>query len=312
MIMMEQEIVVSIYVVTYNQEKYLRNCLDGIVMQQTNFKFEAIVIDDASTDENPEIIKEYAERYPEIIKPVLLEENLWSQGINKFFAVFLPRAKGKYIAFCEGDDYWTFEGKLQRQVDFLESHPDYSMCFHNHIVKNETESQYGYRGLIKSRDAKVEDLILCQVAQEATVLSRRTSIENDKKLKDDILSKKFQFSDIRFYLSYIHTGKVYGIAEKWSVYRVHDKGVSTVLRNKNQLKSNHKNIIRALSQCYNGKYKRLCDQLVMRDKLSVSYRLMKRKKLVKSILFQIEAFKISPYSFIRLYFSLLRTRKCLD
>lgn len=303
---------VSVYVVTYNQEKYLRECLDGIVMQQTDFPFEAIVIDDASTDGNLEIIKEYAERYPEIIKPVLLEENLWNQGINKFFAVFLPRAKGKYIAFCEGDDYWTYEGKLQRQVDFLEKHPDYSMCFHNFSVKNETDLKYGYRRLIKSRDAKIEDLILCQVVQEATVLSRRSSIEKDIELKDDILSKKFQFSDIRFYLSYIHTGKVYGIAEKWSVYRVQNKGVSTILRNRNQLKSNHINIIRALSQCYKEKYKRLYNQLVMRDKLSVSYRLIIRKKLFKSILFQIKALKISPNSFIRLYFSLLRTQKCLD
>ena len=310
--MPEQEIIVSVYVVTYNQEKYLRNCLDGIVMQKTNFKFEAIVIDDASTDTNPQIIKEYAERYPDIIKPVLLEENYWSQGINKFFAVFLPKAKGRYIAFCEGDDYWTFDEKLQRQVDFLESHPDYSMCFHNYTVKNETAQKFGYRGLYNSRDVTVEDLILCQVTQEATVLSRRSSIEDDLELKENILSKKFQFSDIRFYLSYIYMGKVYGIAEKWSVYRIQDKGVSTILRNRNQLKSNHKNIIKVLSQCYKRKYKNLYNQLIMRDKLAISYRLIMRKKLIKSILFQIDAFKISPYSFIRLYISLLTTRKCLD
>lgn len=292
---------VSVYVVTYNQEKYLRECLDGIVMQQTDFPFEAIVIDDASTDGNPEIIKEYAERYPEIIKPVLLEENLWSQGINKFFAVFLPRAKGKYIAFCEGDDYWTYEGKLQRQVDFLEKHPDYSMCFHNYEVKNETDLKYWYRGLIKSRDAKIEDIILCQVVQEATVLSRRSSIEKDIELKDDILSKKFQFSDIRFYFSYFHTGRVYGIAKTWSVYRVHEQGVSTRTIINGTCVETHKQILSNLLKCYGGKFEFLKRYIHVRELMNESSIRVKKGDILGGIKLKLKATGLSFTSVLKMY-----------
>ena len=122
---------VSIFVATYNQQMYIHECLEGILRQTTNFNFEVIVVDDASTDNNPSIIREYANRFPDKIRPFLLNENYYRKGKNKFFEIFLPNARGKYVAFCEGDDFWTFDNKLQRQVDFLESHPDYSMCCHN-------------------------------------------------------------------------------------------------------------------------------------------------------------------------------------
>ena len=99
----------------------LLQCLDGFMMQQTNFAFEVLIHDDASTDGTTEIIKEYEAKYPEIIKPIYEEENQWVKG-RRGSAVFnFPRAKGKYIAMCEGDDYWTDPLKLQKQVDFLES-----------------------------------------------------------------------------------------------------------------------------------------------------------------------------------------------
>ena len=123
---------VTIRCTVYNQAKYLRQCLDGFVMQQTTFPYEAIVHDDASTDGSADIIREYAERYPDIIKPVLEEENQYSKGggvmWKKINAAMHPDSK--YIAYCEGDDYWCDPHKLQLQVDFLESHPDYYMTCH--------------------------------------------------------------------------------------------------------------------------------------------------------------------------------------
>ena len=121
---------VSIRCCVYNHAPFLRQCLDGFVMQQTNFPFEAIVHDDASTDGSAEIIKEYAAKYPEIIKPILQTENQYSKKDGSIRRVMDAHTRGKYVAYCEGDDYWTDPLKLQKQVDFLEAHPECSLCCH--------------------------------------------------------------------------------------------------------------------------------------------------------------------------------------
>lgn len=128
----ENEILVSISCITYNHVNFIRQCLDSLLMQQCNFNFEILIHDDASTDGTQEIIKEYQEKYPNIIKPILRIENLYSKGIKGFNAKFnYSRALGKYIAICEGDDYWTDSLKLQRQVDFLETNGNMVLTFHN-------------------------------------------------------------------------------------------------------------------------------------------------------------------------------------
>lgn len=126
--MKNENIMVSILCTAYNHEKYIRQCLDGFVMQKTNFKFEVIIHDDASTDNTANIIREYEEKYPEIIKPIYQKENQYSKkaGITKNFT--LPKARGKYIAICEGDDFWTDKYKLQKQVDTLENNPNCKCC----------------------------------------------------------------------------------------------------------------------------------------------------------------------------------------
>lgn len=121
---------VSIRCQVYNHEPFLRQCLDGFVMQQTTFPFEAIVHDDASTDGSAAIIREYAEKYPDIIKPIYETENQYSKGNVTMIMIAASHPNSKYIATCEGDDYWTDPNKLQLQVDFLETHPDYFFTCH--------------------------------------------------------------------------------------------------------------------------------------------------------------------------------------
>ena len=128
----KNDCLVSILCTAYNHEQYIRSALESFVSQKTNFAFEVLVNDDASSDGTAAIIREYEEKYPEIIRPFYQVENQFSKGIGYIYEnIFYPNARGKYFAFCEGDDYWTDESKLQRQADFLESHPDYSACVHN-------------------------------------------------------------------------------------------------------------------------------------------------------------------------------------
>jgi len=124
----EKTPLVSIKCFVYNHEPYLRQCLDGFVMQKTDFPFEAIVHDDASTDNSAAIIREYAEKYPDIIKPIYETENQYSKKDGSLSRIMNQACRGKYIAICEGDDYWIDPLKLQKQVSFLETHPDYTMC----------------------------------------------------------------------------------------------------------------------------------------------------------------------------------------
>ena len=116
---------VSIVSMAFNHAAFLRDCLDGLVMQETGFPYEVIVHDDASTDGSAEIIEEYASKYPGLIQPILQQENQYSKKVHIGNTFIYPKVRGKYIAMCEGDDYWTDPHKLQRQVDFLESHPEY-------------------------------------------------------------------------------------------------------------------------------------------------------------------------------------------
>ena len=133
----DNKILVSIKCAVYNHEPYLRQCLEGFVMQKTNFRFEAIVHDDASTDGSAAIIREYADKYPEIIKPIYETENQYSKHDGTLSMIIDSACKGKYIAMCEGDDYWIDPLKLQKQVDFMEEHLDYTLSCHRYKIYDE-------------------------------------------------------------------------------------------------------------------------------------------------------------------------------
>ncbi len=122
---------VTIICLVYNHEKYLHNCLDGFIKQNTNFPFEVIIHDDASTDKSKQIIEEYTEKYPHIFKPIYEEINQYSQKIPFMHTKMHQFFTGQYWAVCEGDDFWTDCNKLQKQADFLDTHPDFFAIGHN-------------------------------------------------------------------------------------------------------------------------------------------------------------------------------------
>lgn len=136
------ELMVTIRCITYNHEPYIRQCLEGFVMQKTNFRFEAIVHDDASTDGTTGIIQEYAEKYPDIIKPIYETENQYSKHDGSLNRIMNEHTHGKYAAMCEGDDYWIDPCKLQMQVDYLESNLDIGMCYTDFDIYYQSKGKY--------------------------------------------------------------------------------------------------------------------------------------------------------------------------
>lgn len=128
-------IMVSVFCLAYNHQNYIREALEGFLMQKTNFAFEVLIHEDASTDGTAQILREYEKKYPGFIRVVYEEENRYGQGVEYFYDILAPMARGKYIAVCEGDDAWIDENKLQIQVDYMEKHPECSLLGHKAFLQ---------------------------------------------------------------------------------------------------------------------------------------------------------------------------------
>ena len=216
---------VSVISLTFNQEKYIKDCIEGILAQQTDFPIEVLVFDDASTDHTSDILRLYAKNYPTIIKPTIYSENNFSRGLG-FVGLYegFEKAQGKYIAICEGDDFWTDPNKLQRQVNYMESHPDCYFTFHRSSTKWEGKGDcpYNYETQkVCDRDYTSSELLEEWIVPFASVLFR-TEIT-----KYPIKNRKAFFSgdDILYYQA-AEYGKIHGMSAEMSVYRIYQKSIS--------------------------------------------------------------------------------------
>ncbi len=215
---------VSICCATYNHKKYIGECLKRIISQKTNFNFEVLINDDASSDGTQEIIREYENNYPSIIKPIYQLENQYSKKnlISKTFQ--FPRAEGKYIALCDGDDYWCDEYKLQKQVDFLESHPDYVLCYHPaKMIYEDKSSPPVIIGKSKYKNPQpYYNLIKCNNIPASSVVYRAEYLKSE--LKDyptDIYP-----GDWYTHITVSRHGKIGYLPDVMYVYRWHSQGIS--------------------------------------------------------------------------------------
>lgn len=218
----EQEYMVVIHCSTYNHGKYIEDALKGFVMQQTNFPFCAIIIDDASTDNNTEIIKKYAKQYPNIIKPICLGYNHMQNGLsrNPYFDCWHKSAK--YIAQCEGDDYWIDPTKLQKQIDFLEANPDYMMCFHKASIINEINFGTGLKCEdIENKDYDANELFCNWIVPTASMVYRKEVNKVTYKNRSKVLN-----GDIVTILTCATLGKIRGFNDTMSAYRIQSNGVT--------------------------------------------------------------------------------------
>lgn len=215
---MENNVLVSVFCEAYNQERFIAQCLDGILAQQTTFCFEILVHDDASTDKTPEIIKQYADKYPDLIKPIFQTVNQHSQRISIWQHFQLPRAKGRYIAICEGDDYWVDVYKLQKQVDFLENNSEYGMVYTRTLLYSERlqemeENTFGFSFCTFPELLKTNGIPTLTVCFQADLMRQY--------YKEIVPEKKrWRMGDYPLWLWISYHRKIQFMQEATAVYRV--------------------------------------------------------------------------------------------
>ena len=203
---------VSACIITYNQEHYIKDCLDGAVSQVLDFDYEIVIGDDCSTDKTFQICKEYAERYPNKIKLLVRDKN---KGMTGNWIDTILNCKGKYIALCEGDDYWISSNKLQKQVDFLESNPEYVLSFH--------------RVNVLKRDGAITEDLITKVPENYESMEAMATFGNyihtPSVVYRNIISEfppEFELSpvcDYFLYMMLVQHGKVKYLKETMAVYR---------------------------------------------------------------------------------------------
>ncbi len=220
--MKDIEPLVSICCITYNHENYIRDAIEGFLMQKTSFPIEIIIHDDASTDNTAQIIKEYEDKYPDLFCNIFQNENQWSKGGGHIYARFVyPQARGKYIALCEGDDYWTDPLKLQKQVDFLEENPEYGFIHTNFStsdgkrisIDNFPKNNLYLSGFL-SGNFSIGTL---------TVLFRRDLYDSLPKFYQE---RKFKMGDLPLWIEFASISKIKYIPDKTAMYRVLENSAS--------------------------------------------------------------------------------------
>ncbi len=225
-----KKVLLSCCCITYNHEKFISQAIEGMLKQETDFPFEIIIHDDASTDGTVEIIKKYADKYPHIIRTILQKENQYSQKKN-IMAIPINKARGQYIASLEGDDYWIDPLKLQKQVDFLEKNSEYVCCYHNSMVINGNNEVISDTLIGGPKDYSKSEML----ASNTDITTHSVVFKNIIVYPDDL--KEIPFGDMaRWHLMGFHGKAKYLEDVGKAAYRIHEGGVWSRLDNLSQFK----------------------------------------------------------------------------
>lgn len=213
---------VSICCITYNHGEFIEDALNSFLMQETEFPFEIIIHDDASTDNTQSIIRQYEEKYPSIIKTIFQQENRYSKGIS-VANYYIPHLRGIYVAHCEGDDYWTDRFKLKKQIEFLEDNPDYIACYHNVRVVDEYKQKlhgkmdnYPYKSDHTITFKDIEQVVL--PGQTASVLYRNHWLIESRENIDLFLNCKVN-GDVKLAVMLGVKGKIFFMSDVMADHR---------------------------------------------------------------------------------------------
>ena len=209
---------VSVAMVTYNHQSYIAQAIEGVLAQHTTFSVELIVTDDHSTDGTAMIINDLAKQHKSLIKPVLREQNVGSMAN---FVDTLKRCKGKYVAICDGDDYWTDPDKLQKQVAFMEGNPDYAICAHpTELQEGEVKRSYPNEYLAKDGELLISDLAAGNLFYTSSVLYRNGLFEQFPEWIN-----RSPVGDYVLHMLNARKGKLKYLPDTMSVYRKHGGGI---------------------------------------------------------------------------------------
>jgi glycosyltransferase involved in cell wall biosynthesis len=214
---------VSVLVMTYNHEKFIGQALDSVWMQKTNFEYEILISEDFSTDRTREIVQAFQEAHPEKVRLLLSERNLHS---NVVVSRGIKAARGEHIAFLDGDDYWLSPHKLQQQVDYLDSHPECSICFHNARIYHETDGREGrnWTRADQKEISSLEDILLGNFMTLLSTMFRTACIQELPEWYND-----FIITDWPLYILAAEHGKIGYIDEVMGIYRYHPGGIYSPL-----------------------------------------------------------------------------------
>jgi glycosyltransferase involved in cell wall biosynthesis len=215
--MINKKPIVSICIITFKQEKYIKKCIEGALMQKTNFNFEIVIGDDSSPDLTTKICEEYFMKYPQLIN---FETNMVNLGMIGNWVKTIGRCKGKYIAICEGDDYWTDPLKLQKQVDFLEANTDYGICFHNIKLFNQETKEFSEDTITRNVDETTD---VSELTKGNYIHTPSVMFRNDFTIPDWF--KESPIGDWTLYMLAIKDRKIKKMDEVMAVYRKHNEGI---------------------------------------------------------------------------------------
>ncbi|PVX46615.1 glycosyltransferase involved in cell wall biosynthesis [Flavobacterium sp. 103] len=216
----------SVCLITYNHEQFIRQAIEGVLMQKVDFDWELIIAEDCSTDSTRAIILEYKEKYPDFVKLILQEKNV---GAAKNWLDLMAVPRSKYVAYFEGDDYWTDPLKLQKQVDFLEANPEYVMCTHTAEEKNEITNSSIIFPNIKDDTAKyIEDYIINNLTATCSLMFKAEYLEPIPKWFNEILFGDLALMLLIFYRS---NKKMMILKDCMGVYRVNSGSVHGSFKN---------------------------------------------------------------------------------
>jgi glycosyltransferase involved in cell wall biosynthesis len=221
----------SVCCITYNHEKFIGEALEGFLMQKTTFDYEIIIGDDCSTDQTRAVVLDYVNRYPGKIKLLTSSENI---GGGRNFIKTMKTASGKYIALCDGDDYWTDPSKLQMQVDFMESHADSNICCHYSKVINENSELVYENTSPISLEFTYEDVLLNKKDEtRVCTMMIRNSIHITDISKTDWFFQVYSADTFfKLYVLNQQKGKIYVLPKVMAVYRLHKAGVWSMIDSK--------------------------------------------------------------------------------
>ncbi len=252
---------VSVAVVTYNHHKFIAQCLDSILMQETDFEFDIVVGDDVSTDGTRAIVQQYADNHPGRIKAVFPEKNLGDAG-RPMFVETTKHCRGQYIAMIDGDDYWTDPRKLQKQSDYLDKNTECSLCYHDVILVFDGEKSPNLLIMPPNHPEFIsgEDIIWSCYIQGCSSMARREVVQDFPQWFFDT-----PWADVPLYLMAAEQGLLGYINEPMGAYRVHETGVWQSLDKLSQIRSAIA-VLDALNKTFRKKYGR-----VIRESLSFQY-----------------------------------------